>query len=178
MEQKKQGEQIKQAHMKHTVFISIGSNIGEKRANCERALNLIGQRGAGEIIRVARFYRTQPVDYTDQDWFVNTAAQIETLLSPQALFSALKAIERELGTKHKSVRFGPRIIDLDILLYDDLVINTKDLIIPHERMHERVFVLKPLCDINSEIIHPLIKRSIKDLLLEIEDENQGVFLME
>lgn len=162
---------------KHKTFISIGSNIGDKRVNCENALNRIATSGVGEIIKVSRFYRTQPVDYTDQDWFVNAAAEIETPLLPKEFLLALKNIEKELGTTLKSVRFGPRIIDLDILLYDDLVINSNDLIIPHERMHERVFVLKPLCDINSEIIHPVIKRKIKDILLDIEDENQGVLLI-
>ncbi len=162
---------------KHTAYISIGSNIGYKKENCSNGMSRIEACGFGKIVKVSGFYRTQPVDYTDQDWFVNMAVEIETSLLPEDLLAALKNIERELGTISKKVRFGPRIIDLDILLYDDLVIKSKDLIIPHERMHERFFVLKPLCDINSKIIHPVINKDVQTLLLEIEDENQKVLLM-
>ncbi len=163
---------------KHSAYISIGSNIGDKKENCENGLNCIETLGVGKIVKSSRFYKTQPVDYTDQDWFVNMAVEIETLFLPEDLLAALKNIERELGTISKKVRFGPRIIDLDILLYDDLVMSSKDLIIPHERMHERFFVLKPLCDINSKLIHPVINKDVQNLLLEIKDENQKVLLME
>lgn len=162
---------------KHSVYISIGSNIGDKKRNCENGLERIDASGAGCIVKVSEFYKTQPVNYTDQDWFVNAAAEVETSLSPIAFLKAMKRIERELGTVSKSVRFGPRIIDLDILLYDDIVLVSDELTIPHERMHERVFVLQPLCDINYEIIHPVMGKDIKKLLLEINGENQDVMIM-
>lgn len=156
------------------VYISIGSNLGDKKANCDRALRRIVEKNVAEVITVSPYYRTEPVNYTDQDWFVNAAACIETDLAPVELLTALKETEQELGTVEKTVRFGPRKIDLDILLYDDLIIKTERLCIPHERMHERVFVLKPLCDINAEILHPVLKRRIDELLEETDDTNQGI----
>ncbi len=163
---------------KYKVYLSIGSNIGNKKENCNNGLNKIETSGAGIVTAVSRFYQTKPVDYTDQDWFVNIAAEIETVFMPEALLTELKRIERELGTINKEVRFGPRIIDLDILLYGDRVINSGKLIIPHERMHERVFVLRPLCDIDSALIHPVLNRSVEQLLIAIDDENQNIILME
>ncbi len=155
-------------------FLSIGSNLGDKKANCERALEQIETNDIGRVLAVSNYYRTEPVDYTDQEWFVNAAAEIQTEMPPEKLLRALKKTERELGTVSKSVRFGPRVIDIDILLYDTLVVRTDELVIPHERMHERVFVLKPLCDINSEITHPVIHKTVGELLSETDDENQGI----
>jgi len=160
------------------VFISIGSNLGDKKANCEQALAAIEKKGIASVLMVSRFYRTEPVDYTDQAWFVNAAACIETKLSPETLLSELKQTEKELGTITKNVRFGPRIIDIDILLYDSLVMDSKELVIPHERMHERVFVLKPLCDLDSELIHPVLNRPVSELLQDVDDEHQDIFLLE
>ncbi len=163
---------------KSRVFISIGSNLGDKKANCEKALAAIEKNGIATVLSVSRYYRTEPVDFTDQAWFVNAAACIETELPPEDLLAELKRTEKELGTVSKEIRFGPRIIDIDILLYDGLVVDSKDLIIPHERMHERVFVLKPLCDIDSELIHPVLKRPVNALLKDTDAEHQGILLLE
>ena len=163
---------------KNRVFISIGSNLGDKKENCEKALAEIEKKGIATVLSVSRYYRTEPVDFKDQAWFVNAAACIETALIPEVLLAKLKQIETELGTVSKSVRFGPRIIDIDILLYDALVMDSKELIIPHERMHERVFVLKPLCDINAELIHPVLKLPVSTLLQNVDDEHQGIQLLE
>ncbi len=162
----------------YKVYLSIGSNIGNKKENCNNGLSKIKSSGVGNVTAVSRFYQTKPVDYTDQDWFVNIAAQIETTLMPEALLTELKRIERGLGTIDKEVRFGPRIIDLDILLYGDRVISSETLIIPHERMHERVFVLRPLCDIDSTLIHPVLNMTVEQLLMANDDENQDIILME
>lgn len=163
---------------KSTVFISIGSNMGDKYANCIRGIEHINKLHKTEVVQIANFYRTEPVDYKDQDWFVNSALKVETELDPQELMVSLKKIEQELGQYEKSVRFGPRIIDLDIIFYQDMVINTEKLTIPHPRMHKRCFVLKPLCDIASEIIHPVLGDSAKELLKDVEnDHGQDVVLL-
>lgn len=160
------------------VYLSIGSNIGDKKENCINGLNKITEDGVGCVTAVSKYYQTSPVDYTDQDWFVNLAAEIETDLTPENLLAELKRIERELGTVKKEVRFGPRIIDLDILLFDDRVIESGDLGIPHKRMQERVFVLKPLCDIAPELVHPVLDKTMEQLLTDINDESQDVFPMD
>lgn len=158
----------------HRVLLSIGSNLGDKALNCTRALSEIETRGLGRIIRVSPFYRTEPVDYLDQDWFVNGAAEIETDLEPMDLLSGLKGIQIDLGTDKKTVRFGPRTIDLDILTFDDRIIRTDELTLPHERMHQRAFVLVPLCDIAADAVHPVFNQTMHALLMAMDADNQGI----
>lgn len=158
----------------HQVYLSLGSNLGDKKRNCETALSELERRNIGKVRSMSAFYMTEPVDFTDQDWFVNAVAHIETHFAPQDLLVALQQIQSGLGTREKTVRFGPRIIDLDILLYDDMIYRDGDLVIPHERMHQRAFVLVPLCDIAAEKCHPIFGRTMKDLLNHIDPEHQGV----
>ena len=155
----------------HTVYIGAGSNIGNKLLNCRNGIDSLIKFGKAVLKDHSRFYRTEPVDYEEQDWFINCVAKIETTLNPFQLLTQLKAIERNAGRVYDPIRFGPRILDLDILLWDNLVINSSKLVIPHPRMHKRRFVLKPICDIDSKIIHPVLMKDMQTLL-EMLDENE------
>ncbi len=158
------------------VFISVGSNLGEKYDNCIRGIELLSQLDDTSVTAVSPFYQTDPVDFTDQDWFVNGVAKILTRLDPVELMACLKGIERALGQFEKTVRFGPRLIDLDIVFYDNLVMNRDAVILPHPRMHKRRFVLKPLCDIDAEIMHPVLNRTARSLLDQLKEDDQHVLL--
>lgn len=159
---------------KHLVYISAGSNMGDRLPNCRKGFEALEVSGNTTICRVSRFYKTEPVDYRDQDWFVNAVAEVETALDPLGLLEKLQAIQRGAGRIRDTVRFGPRILDLDIILYDDLVLNSSSLVIPHPRMHERRFVLKPICDINSGIVHPVLGKNAAELLGSLDDAGQGM----
>ena len=160
---------------RHIAYICAGSNIGEKLENCRNGLGAIAGSGKSAVSALSRFYKTEPMDYTDQDWFVNAAARIETTLEPFALLAELKSIEKKAGRDGRGPRFGPRVLDLDIALYDDLVLQSPGLEIPHPRMHKRRFVLKPICDIGKEVIHPIFKRDMGALLDALDERSQGVF---
>lgn len=149
---------------KHTAYISIGSNIGDKLLNCQKGISALTKSGRSVIIGQSNFYKTEPVDYTDQDWFVNSAVKIETTLDPFQLLYELKIIEKHAGRTEDPIRYGPRILDLDIIFYDNIVINSSELIIPHPKMHKRRFVLKSICDIDSKLVHPVLKMDMQYLL--------------
>jgi 2-amino-4-hydroxy-6-hydroxymethyldihydropteridine diphosphokinase len=119
-------------------------------------------------------YRTEPVDYADQAWFLNCVIKIETGLTPGALLGRIQSVQRAAGRPEASVRFGPRLLDLDILLYDQLVLERPGLSIPHPRMHRRRFVLIPLCDIDPGIVHPRLGMDASSLLAALDEEGQGV----
>ncbi|MCK5310705.1 MAG: 2-amino-4-hydroxy-6-hydroxymethyldihydropteridine diphosphokinase [Desulfobacteraceae bacterium] len=152
------------------VIISLGSNLGNKKENLLSAIELLKEHAQIKIIDISPFYRTEPVDYLDQDWFVNAVLKAETTLEPENLLCVLKETEIKLKQGKKSIRFGPRIIDLDIIYYGEMIVNTKELVIPHPRMHKRCFVLKPLCDIETEIVHPVCKLKPNELLDELLNE--------
>ncbi len=152
------------------VFISIGSNMGDKYNNCIQGIQHLDALSGITVVSVSPFYKTEPVDYTDQDWFVNGAIKMETKLDPEALMLSLKHIEQALGQYEKTVRFGPRILDLDIIMYGNLISHSDRVTLPHPRMHKRCFVLKPLCDIAPNTVHPVLKKSFKELLSEVEND--------
>jgi 2-amino-4-hydroxy-6-hydroxymethyldihydropteridine diphosphokinase len=160
---------------RHTAYISVGSNIGDKLLNCKQGVKALADSGHVSIAAWSNFYKTSPVDYKDQDWFINAVVKIETGLTPSDLLKEMISIQHKAGRIKDKVRFGPRILDLDIILYDDLVINLPDLTIPHPRLHNRLFVLKPLCDIDSSIIHPVFKKDMKYLLKNLNDNEQMIF---
>jgi 2-amino-4-hydroxy-6-hydroxymethyldihydropteridine diphosphokinase len=155
----------------HTAYIGAGSNIGDKLLNCKNGIAALTRANKTVLKDRSKFYKTEPVHYKDQDWFVNWVVKIETTLDPFDLLNELKSIERDTGRVYNPIRFGSRILDLDIILYDDLVKNSADLIIPHPRMHKRRFVLRPICNIDPKIVHPVLKKDMQ-YLLDILDENE------
>ncbi len=158
-----------------TAYLSIGSNRGEKSDNLIQAIQRLGQEPDIRVKAVSGFYRTAPQNYTDQDWFVNAALRVETRRNPETLLDLLKEIEQTLDKEGKSFRFGPRAIDLDIIYFDSVILKTDRLEIPHPRMHERCFVLRPMCDIGEDAVHPILKKTSVELLQQIETlENQEV----
>jgi 2-amino-4-hydroxy-6-hydroxymethyldihydropteridine diphosphokinase len=142
------------------VFLSLGSNIGNKEEHINKALTFISE--LYEVKKISHLYLTEPVGNIKQDWFLNCVVEIKTDIDPKKLLSSIKTIERKLGRK-KTVKNGPRIIDIDILFYGDHVIKTKNLVIPHPLMQERLFVLRPMMDINLDFVHPVLKKSIHEL---------------
>ena len=156
-----------------TAFISVGSNLGDKLENCQRGVTSLTRCGC-EVITQSGIYRTEPVDYLDQDWFVNYVVQIDTRLEPLQLLDAIHTIQRESGRGPNKIRFGPRILDLDIVLYNSITFETSQLIIPHPRMHKRRFVLQPLCDIDPTLIHPVLNVDMLSLLHALDDDEQRI----
>jgi 2-amino-4-hydroxy-6-hydroxymethyldihydropteridine diphosphokinase len=142
------------------VFLGLGSNIGDKEDYINKALAFISE--SYTVKKTSRLYLTEPVGNIKQDWFLNCALEIQTDVDPKKLLSIFKSIERKLG-RTKTMKNGPRIIDIDILFYGDHVIKTKSLVIPHPLIQERLFVLQPMMDINPDFIHPVFKKSIHEL---------------
>ena len=160
------------------VYLSIGANKGNKIANIGRAIKRLGEIEGIFIAALSKFYRTAPQNYTDQDWFVNAAIKINTACSPEQLLTVLKTIEKEQDRDGKAFRFGPRRIDLDIVFYGNRVVDAAALVIPHPRMHERLFVLKPLCDIDNNLVHPVSGLTVGELYEQIKtDDSQAVIAM-
>jgi 2-amino-4-hydroxy-6-hydroxymethyldihydropteridine diphosphokinase len=147
------------------VYIGIGSNLGNRQENCLRAIELLQKKGI-IITKRSSLYETEPWGVKDQPLFINMAIEIETGLKPKVLLKILKDVEKEVG-RGKSIKWGPRIIDLDILLFDNIVLNEDDLEIPHPLMHKRDFVLRPLCEIAPDIKHPLLKLTMDKLMQQL-----------
>ncbi len=143
------------------VYLGLGSNVGNRARTIYSALRRL-QDGI-QLDRISSLYETQPVGYTDQPWFLNLVCAGETHLSPEDLLVLAKRIEREMGRK-QGIRFGPRIIDIDILFYEDLIMDTPQLEIPHPRLAERGFVLIPLNEVAPGLLHPRLKVSVRELL--------------
>lgn len=156
------------------VFIGIGSNLGPARGNFERALRSVSEFST--VLAVSSLYESDPVGPAGQPRFANAVAKTRTDLSPFELLDRLKAIEREMGRK-KTARWGPRVIDLDIVFYGNLVMESDSLVIPHPRAHERRFVLEPLLEIEPDASHPATGTSLKEILSRLGD-SQGVCRME
>ncbi len=164
--------------MVHTAYISVGSNMGRRAENCRQGITALAETDGIEVVCQSKLFLTEPVDYEKQRWFVNVTVKINTRLVPQALLSVLKEIERRAGREDQGIRFGPRVVDLDILFYEDLVLTSEKLVIPHPRMHKRRFVLQPLCDIDPDVRHPVYKKNIRQLYDMLEDTTQQVQVYE
>ena len=152
-----------------TVYLSFGSNVGDRAKNLRAAIDELPHAGVA-VKKVSSFYETEPVDLREQPWFLNCAAEVETHFDPIMLLRALREIETKMGSK-KLVAKGPRLIDMDILLYGAETIDTPELQVPHPRMHLRRFVLVPLAEIAPELVHPVLKKSATRLLVETPDRS-------
>jgi 2-amino-4-hydroxy-6-hydroxymethyldihydropteridine diphosphokinase len=152
-----------------TVYLSLGSNLGNRQANLDQALKLLSARM--NVGKVSSIYDTEPVGNTNQPRFLNLVCEVKTRLAPEGLLTMVKGLEQMMGRRGKTG--DPRTIDIDILLYGDLVMQKKDLEIPHPRMGERQFVMVPLAEIAPDVVHPVTKKTIKEMNKAIK-EVQGV----
>jgi 2-amino-4-hydroxy-6-hydroxymethyldihydropteridine diphosphokinase len=151
--------------MDHIVYLAFGSNMGDRFANLKTAVGNL----APQMILKAKspVYETPPWGYKDQDAFLNQVVKVESYLEPPALLRHLKRLEKALG-RAPSFENGPRSIDIDILFYDNQIVNTPSLVIPHPRLHERAFVLVPLADIAPDFVHPVLNKTVRDLLAGVD----------
>ena len=156
------------------VFLSLGSNVGDRLTSLRRALEMLPSVGVN-VARVSSFYKTEPVDFRPQPWFVNCVAEVTTELMPLQLLKALQKVERALG-RRAGIPKGPRPIDIDILLYENVVVRSSVLTIPHERLGDRRFVLIPLQELAARLRHPVTQRTVLDMLHDTADSSQVVRL--
>lgn len=161
-----------------TVYISVGSNLGDKVENCRRGVAEFIAASGSRIKAQSRIYRTEPVDDRDQDWFVNCVIALDAVRGPLEMLTAIHQVEHAAGRVRSGRKFGPRVLDLDIILFGKRVIDSGQLTIPHPRMHKRHFVLRPLCDIDPDIIHPVFQVPMRQLLAELDATDQQVMVLE
>ena len=161
--------------VKQEIYIALGSNLGDRLANIRKAIELMKGEGI-EIIDESSIYETEPVGYKEQGWFLNSVVKGKTELSPGRLWKRLEKIEKSMG-RESEIKWGPRIIDLDILFYENKILNGKQLQIPHSELHKRKFVLVPLEQIALELVHPVLKKTISELLRDLKDNSQVELLL-
>ncbi len=148
-------------------YVGLGANLGEPRGQLQEALARLSAAEEVEVLKVSGFYRNPPLGPPGQPWYVNAVAQVRTRLEPEALLRVLQLIETALG-RVRGVRWGPRLIDLDLLLYNGEVLAGPELVLPHPEMHRRAFVLVPLAEIAPAAWHPVLQKSAAELLAELE----------
>lgn len=153
----------------HTVYLSLGTNMGDKKKNLLEAIEKIGKLENTKVTSQSTILETEPFGYTEQDMFLNACIEIKTLFTPQELLEKLLNIELEMG-RVRTIKWGPRIIDIDILFFDDEIIQDKNLAVPHPWISERMFVLEPLCEIAPNLIHPLERKPVATLKRILEKE--------
>ena len=157
---------------RHTAYIGLGSNLGEREKNLRGALALLEKHPHCKVTGVSDFYETDPVGYEEQGRFLNAAAQVETICSPTELMELLLQTETTLG-RERCVRWGPRTIDLDMLLYDDMILSDMFVTLPHPRLAERMFVIQPLCQIAPFAVHPILRKTMQQIKDELEGAGRG-----
>lgn len=156
-----------------SIFLGVGSNIEPREENISKAISLLKEKGF-KIVKSSPIYQTQPVGYESQPKFLNLVLHIEEKTSPKSCLYTLKEIERDMG-RTPTFPNGPRVIDLDILFYDSLIVDTPELKIPHPRLHKRAFVLIPLSQIAPDFLHPVFKKSVKELLKEVDTKGVEIW---
>jgi len=160
-----------------TAFIGIGSNMGDPRGNCLDAIDRIGRIDDCRIISVSGLYLSEPVGIREQEWYMNCAVSVSTGLPARDLLNSLLGIEADMG-RVRTVKWGPRIIDLDILVFGQDIINNEVLNVPHPMMHIRRFVMVPMAEIAPELVHPALGKTMIELLREIPGKDQAIKRME
>ena len=146
--------------MHKIVYLSLGSNLGDRSLNLHQAIEKLGE--LGKVAAVSSFYDTEPIELTAQPWFLNCVAKLDTEKMPRQLMAAILAIEQEMGRQRKQQK-GPRTIDIDILLFGSSIINIPSITVPHPKLHQRRFVLEPLAEIAPEVRHPVLKRTAREM---------------